>query len=145
MERGWRSCEGKRNVVTRELHLLARLLANGRKGERAKEARSPVPVGAKNSARRVCGIMIRLTAPVLSRAVRLLSTQCVNESSLDSHVSSKMARDGSRLKTGADYPNLEAVRPARRVFLPTDVGIAPIRPLALRGQHFKRLLDVIRA
>ena len=47
MERGWRSCVVERNVVTRELHLLARLWAIRRVGEWAKEARSPAPVGRK--------------------------------------------------------------------------------------------------
>ena len=89
----------------------------------------------------------------MSRAVRLLSSQGVNESSLDSHVSvEQWTTMGRGSKTGA-VTRTEAVRPARRAFALSTLASrpfahSPVRRfalLALRGQHFKRLLDVIRA
>ena len=67
-----------------------------------------------------------------------------------------MVRQGSRLKTDADYPYMKPyVRraeffalPRRRSRLPRPFAGGPLRPFALsrlRLQYFKRLLDVVRA
>jgi hypothetical protein len=100
-------------------------------GETAKGERSTAPGRAKNSARQVAWYDDKADRAGFEPYRAFTITQILTNRSLGSHVSSKMAHDGSRLKTGAGCPSVRMIRPARRVFRPTDGGFAPIRRIAL--------------
>jgi hypothetical protein len=130
-------------VATRKLHLLARVgkragaPANGRKANISEaRIRSRRSVGRKTRRAERVVLVLGVRAPVLSRSVRVALPKMVRIERSVRPYSPHMVRQGSRLKTGADYPCMKQyVRRAEFFALPRRrsrcVALSPVRPFAL--------------